>query len=70
LREPEVSEENLKNLETVTVLRILYNLGYFKKNFNEYFNKDTISNDFLKSFSLKRKMAVLDINEALKETHL
>ncbi len=70
LRKPEISEKNLKNLETITVLKILHALGYFKKNLGEYFADKNISEETLILFEPKRKMAVDEINLALKETHL
>ena len=64
--------ENLKDLETLIVLRILYNLGYFKKtgDFVDYCSNSEITNLILENFSLKRKQAILEINTSLKETHL
>jgi DNA repair protein RecO len=64
--------ECLKDLETLIVLRILYNLGYFKKteDFMEYLNGSEISISILENFKLKRKQAILEINLSLKETHL
>jgi DNA repair protein RecO len=64
--------EYLKDLETLTVLRVLYNLGYFKKteDFMDYLNDSEISISILENFKLKRKQAVLEINLSLKETHL
>ncbi len=72
LHNNEISLENIKNLETITVLRILYNLGYFKKSFDlENFVKDNeLSIGILNLFESKKKMAILDINNALNETHL
>lgn len=66
------SADDLKNLETLTVLRILYNLGYFKKidNLTEYCFNSRLDFSVLKSFSSKRKDTILEINMALKETHL
>ena len=67
-----LSLENIKNLETITVLRILYHLGYFKKSFDlSDFVKDyELSVKTLDFFDDKKKMAILDINNALNETHL
>lgn len=68
----ELKQEYIKNLETITVLRILYHLGYFKQSFDLFdFVKDNqISLEVLNLFDSKKKMAVLDINHALNETHL
>jgi len=68
----ELSQDNIKNLETITVLRILYHLGYFKKSFDlSNFVKDNeLSVSILNLFDNNKKMAILDINNALNETHL
>jgi len=68
----ELSLENIKNLETITVLRILYYLGYFKKTFDllDFVKNDELSLNILDLFNDKKKMAILDINNALNETHL
>lgn len=67
-----LSKENINNLETITVLRILYHLGYFKKSFDfhDYVMDDKLSIDTLNLFNDKKKVAILEINNALKETHL
>ncbi|MFH1455137.1 MAG: DNA repair protein RecO [bacterium] len=68
----ELSQDSIKNLETITVLRILYHLGYFKKSFDlsDYVMDNELSVNILNTFDSKKKMAILDINNALKETHL
>lgn len=68
----ELSLENIKNLEIITALRILYYLGYFKKTFDlSDFVKDyEFSIEILNLFNDKRKKAILEINNALRETHL
>jgi DNA repair protein RecO (recombination protein O) len=67
-----LSQDNVKNLETITVLRVLYNLGYFKKTFDlsDFVKDNELSIDILNSFDNKKKLAILDINNALNETHL
>jgi len=64
--------ENIKNLETITVLRILYNLGYFKKTFelSDFVKDYDLSLEVLDLFKKNRQTAILDINNALNETHL
>lgn len=64
--------EELRDLETLTVLRILYNLGYFKNNvsYDEYLDNSELTNLMLKNFNNKRKQAISEINISLKETHL
>ncbi|MFA5651789.1 MAG: DNA repair protein RecO [Candidatus Paceibacterota bacterium] len=72
LLKDELSQNNIKNLETITVLRILYHLGYFKKSFDlsDYVMDDKLSIEILDLFESKNKIAILDINNALNETHL
>jgi hypothetical protein len=67
-----LSLEDIKNLETITVLRILYYLGYFQKTFelSDYVKDSELSIDMLNLFNNKRGKAVLDINKALNETNL
>lgn len=67
-----LSQENIKNLETITVLRVLYHLGYFKKSFDlfDLVADDELSIDTLNLFNNKKNLAILDINNALNETHL
>lgn len=68
----ELSVENIKNLEIISVLRILYHLGYFKKSFDltDFVKDDELSNNLLNLFNKNKKIAILDINNALEETHL
>jgi len=70
--ENNLSLESIKNLETITVLRILYRLGYFKDNFDliDFVKDYDLSVERLNYFNNKKKMAILDINNALNETHL
>lgn len=68
----ELSDKNLKNLEAIVVLRILYHLGYFKESFDlsDFAEGNTLSLEILNSFESKRNLAITEINQALKETHL
>lgn len=68
----ELPQVSIKNLETITVLRILYNLGYFKHSFDlyDYVKTDDISLELLMSFEHNKNKAIVDINNALQETHL
>ncbi len=68
----ELSVDDIHNLETITVLRILYHLGYFKKSFDlfDFVMDNDLSVKKLNLFDDKKKMAILDINNALKESHL
>ena len=72
LSKNDFTEDNLKNLETIVVLRILYLLGYFKKSFDlsGFAEKNDLNFELLDSFKDKRKLAISEINTALKETHL
>ncbi len=72
LSENELNDANLKNLEAIAVLRILYHLGYFKKSFDlaDFAENNNLSPEILNSFENKRRVAISEINEALKETHL
>lgn len=81
-----LSQENTKNLETITVLRVLYHLGYFKKSsptrtvgaptenvgvdLFDFVKDDGLSIDILDLFNNKKNLAIFDINNALNETHL
>lgn len=68
----ELSQNNVKNLETITVLRILYHLGYFKQSFDlsDFVKNDELSAEILNLFESKKKNAISNINNALNETHL
>ena len=68
----ELTQDKIKNLETITVLRILYHLGYFKQSFDlmDYVVDNRLSMEILNLFEDNKKMAILDINNALNETHL
>jgi DNA repair protein RecO (recombination protein O) len=72
LSDNELSQENIKNLETITVLRILYHLGYMKitSDFSDFLKNDELSFSTLDSFDSIRKQAVANINDSLNETHL
>ena len=65
-------DEELKDLETLTVLRILNDLGYLKKkeNFVDYCNNSDIDIGMIRKFNILRRQAILEINMSLKETHL
>src|ERR1035437_4773835 len=51
-----LSEDNIKSLETITVLRILYHLGYFKKSFDlfDFVKDDELSINTLNLFENKK----------------
>ncbi len=72
LSQNDFTDEDLRNLETIVVLRILYLLGYFKKSFDlsGFAEKNDLNFELLDLFKDKRKLAISEINMALKETHL
>jgi DNA repair protein RecO len=70
LSEHESNLEELKNLEAVAVLRILYHLGYFSQTDDEALLVKPISSEFLVDFAPKRAKMIRDINAALAETNL
>jgi recombinational DNA repair protein (RecF pathway) len=68
-----VVDFNVKNFETVAVLRILYHLGYVIKNSDtEAFLGDTTSwtQSLVASAATHRTTLIKIINHALKESHL
>ena len=72
ISENDLTSDNMKNLETIVVLRILYTLGYFKKSFDlsDFAEGSSLSLELFDLFKTKRKLAITEINAALKETHL
>ncbi len=68
----ELSQNNIKNLETITILRVLYHLGYFKQSFDliDFVINDDLSINKLNLFINMKEVATLDISNALAETHL
>ena len=70
ISEHESNLEELKNLEAVCVLRILYYLGYFSQTDDEALLVKPLSSEFLADFAPKRAKMIRDINTALAETNL
>lgn len=72
LQNNNLTKEKTVNLEIITVLRILYNLGYFKNDFEliSFVENNNMLFDILDLFTKKKDKAIVHINEALKETHL
>lgn len=72
IKENKINKKTLKNFEYLTVLRILYSLGYIakKKEFDEMFYLTEINEDLLKKTQLEQKNIVYAINNALKQAHL
>ena len=71
-RDADLSHAELKNAEILTVLRIMHFLGYIKKaeSLSVFAESTNLTPELLADFSSKSKAAVLEINRALKETHL
>ena len=68
-----VSQENIPNFETLTVLRILFLLGYVvKDSITEIFLKSCSewNPDLLQKISDQKKQLIMLINKALQESHL
>lgn len=67
-----LSKDEIESLEVITVLRIMHFLGYIKKigELSIFAENTQLSEQIIKDFISKKKDAVLEINKALKETHL
>lgn len=64
-------EEDLRNIETIAVLRIINNLGYIGTNdILETFIKSPFEENLIFEASKSRRTILSEINKALKETHL
>ncbi len=65
-------KSDMKLIETLTVLRILYCLGYFKSHFDlENFAKEIdFSSENIENFKKFNSIAIKEINEALQATNL
>lgn len=72
LANTDLSPEQLKNLEMVVVLRILYYLGYLKESSvtSPFIADNALSIDTLAVAQKERKQAIFEINEALQHTNL
>jgi hypothetical protein len=68
----DLDKDQLKNIEILTVLRILHHLGYFKNTFplSVFAGENELSFGTLNDFADKSKEAVREINLMLLETHL
>jgi DNA repair protein RecO (recombination protein O) len=65
------TEDALQSIEAVVVLRILNNLGYIGKNAKlETFLESPFLDELLPKVSVRRAEILIQINKALKETHL
>jgi recombinational DNA repair protein (RecF pathway) len=72
LEETELGGEELKNIEAVVMLRILYMLGYIPQNelSQEFTNNFDWKKEILERMGPQRKEAVRMINESLRATGL
>jgi len=69
LDESHLDEEELKALEYLTVLRILYSLGYVKKR-GEMFDSNNFHKEDLNKVLTDKSAVLEEINNALRESHL
>ena len=71
-RDIKLSIEDFGSIEVLSVLRIMYFLGYIKKNDEVSFFVDstTINTEIISDFIKIKKQVILQINSALRETHL
>ncbi len=72
LAEQQLSVKQLKNLEILTVLRVLHHLGYLKESsdLSPFVSDDALSEEFLAEVNEKMRIALYQINEALNNTNL
>lgn len=68
----QITDEQMKTLESVTILRILHVLGYIGDNigFEECLKSREITIGLLDNFKDKRTLINQHINKALRESHL
>jgi recombinational DNA repair protein (RecF pathway) len=69
--EKAITQEDLRNIEAIMVLRIVNNLGYIGE--NEIFKsliKSPFEENMIFEVSKNRRIILSEINKALKETHL
>lgn len=72
LRNNTITLNELKNFEHLFVLRILHALGYIRKTdrFDEFLHVPTLTAEYLATLSPFRKEIAVEINHALRESHL
>jgi DNA repair protein RecO len=72
LRTGVLSQEKLSSIECVSVLRILYSLGYVKydKEFSPFFSDTSITEEVLEHAHLIKRHAIAEINQSLEASHL
>lgn len=65
------TDQDLRNLEAVIVLRIIHNLGYIGDSLSlQDFIKSPFEDDMMLKVAQSRTKILSEINKALKETHL
>ena len=71
-KSPELTTEQTKTLESVVVIRILYNLGYIEdiKEYKDFLHNHDLSIELVDSLAKDRVEINRHINKALKESHL
>jgi len=71
LKEGEISETDLKHFEILSVLRIIYHLGYLAQTGeHDVFVKSPISSELIKKVANMRTEMLNEINRSLRESHL
>ncbi len=71
LNTPDISKEEIQNIEMVLVLRILYHLGYLGNDgkMNNFINSP-FADDLLPYIAINRNIILTEINKALHETQM
>ena len=70
LSQNDLTDDGIKNLECLAVLRFLHSLGYLQKTEWEAFIDEKPSTLLLSKFTPLRNLAVKSINQSLKESQL
>ncbi len=71
LKKNKLELNDLKNLELITKIRILHNLGYFDDNkFSEFLQSNDFDKDLIKKMSSQQRQAEKEIIEAMEDIHL
>jgi DNA repair protein RecO (recombination protein O) len=66
------SKDDLRNLEYVVVIKILYNLGYFARTdeFSRFIDATKINHSLLREMDTCHEKVLFEINQSLRESHL
>jgi hypothetical protein len=67
-----INKDNLESFEMLSVLRIMFELGYVAKNddIKMFLEDDKWSSDLLNEIFIKRNIVLAVINKAIKESQL